>query len=209
MSAQLILYVDSNFLSPYAMSAFVGLKEKGLAFDMVRLNLAAREQNAGDYAAQSLTQRVPMLAHGDFKLSESSAITEYLEEEFAAPQYAALYPVDKQARAKARELQAWLRSDLAAVRQERSTEVVFRQPTDKPLSPQAQAAAAKLFAAGEKLLANGQEHLLGEWSIADVDFALMLNRLVLNGDKVPTHLAEYARRQWQRPSIQDWIALSQ
>jgi glutathione S-transferase len=33
----------------------------------------------------------------------------------------------------------------------------------------------------------------------------MLNRLVLNGDAVPEHLAVYAARQWQRPSVQLWV----
>jgi len=49
--------------------------------------------------------------------------------------------------------------------------------------------------------------LFGSWSIADVDLALMLNRLALNGDAVPEKLAEYARRQWQRPSVQEWVSL--
>ena len=45
---------------------------------------------------------------------------------------------------------------------------------------------------------------LVEW-VADVDLAVMLNRLVLNGDAVPEHLAAYATRQWQRPSVQLWV----
>ena len=58
------------------------------------------------------------------------------------------------------------------------------------------------------LLAHGGKNLFGEWSIADADLALMLNRLVLNGDKVPEALADYASFQWQRASIQRYVALS-
>jgi glutathione S-transferase len=54
----------------------------------------------------------------------------------------------------------------------------------------------------------GQQNLFGEWSIADTDLALMLNRLVLNGDDVPERLQEYAAFQWQRASVQRFIALS-
>jgi glutathione S-transferase len=36
----------------------------------------------------------------------------------------------------------------------------------------------------------------------------MLNRLVLAGDDVPVRLSDYARRQWARPSVQRWVALS-
>lgn len=202
---QLMLYVDSQFSSPYAMSAFVTLQEKGLPFDMKPLNLAARANYAPDYSAVSLTRRVPTLVHGDFSLSESSAISEYLEEQFPSPQYPAVYPRDIRARARAREVQAWLRSDFMPIRQERSTEVVFFKPTGKPLSQEAQAAAEKLFFAADALLANGTENLFGEWCIADTDLALMLNRLVMNGDAVPDKLANYARQQWQRPSVQLWV----
>lgn len=44
--------------------------------------------------------------------------------------------------------------------------------------------------------------------IADVDLALMLNRLTLNGDPVPQRLMEYARYQWKRPSVQRWVTLN-
>ena len=102
-------------------------------------------------------------------------------------------------------MQAWLRSDLLPIRQERSTEVVFYGVAKPPLSPEAQVAVEKLFAAAESLLPIDAENLFGQWCIADVDLALMLNRLVLNGDVVPARLVAYARRQWQRPSVQLWI----
>ncbi|WP_426139060.1 glutathione transferase [Pseudomonas sp. DWP3-1-2] len=203
-NSRLRLYVDSQFTSPYAMSAFVVLQEKGIEFDLEPLDLDRLENRAADYASLSLTQRVPTLVHGDFALSESSAITEYLEDVF--PQ-TPVYPQDPLQRAKARQVQAWLRSDLLPVRQERSTLVVFYGLKSAPLSTDAQAAAGKLFAAAQALLADSSENLFGQWSIADVDLALMLNRLVLNGDSVPPALADYAQRQWQRPSVQAWVRL--
>jgi glutathione S-transferase len=36
----MLLYVDAQYASPYAMSVFVGLKEKGISFDMQTLDLA-------------------------------------------------------------------------------------------------------------------------------------------------------------------------
>jgi glutathione S-transferase len=35
----------------------------------------------------------------------------------------------------------------------------------------------------------------------------MLNRLILNDDAVPCALVEYAQRQWQRPTVQEWVKL--
>ena len=37
----------------------------------------------------------------------------------------------------------------------------------------------------------------------------MLNRLVMHGDPVPERVRHYAHKQWQRPSVQAWLALSE
>ena len=195
------LYVDSNYLSPYAMSVFVALREKDLEFQLIPMDLGAGACREAAFVKASITQRIPTLVDGGFTLSESSAIAEYLDDIYPGTP---LYPSEPEARARARQVQAWLRSDLMLIRQERSTEVVFYGPTDRPLSVEAQASTAKLFAAVTELLPPGRQQLFDEWSIADTDLALMLNRLVLNGDPVPDRLAAYAKRQWERPSVQLW-----
>ncbi len=196
------LFVDSNFLSPYAMSAFVALREKHAAFEIVPINLAQGEHRSATYAALSSTLRVPTLTDGGFHLSESSAICEFIEDSLPGT---SLYPKVLQQKAKAREIQAWLRSDLMPIRQQRPSEVIFSGGAYPPLSEEAHAAASKLFAAVENVLPEGADSLFGIWSIADTDLALMLNRLVLAGDKVPPRLVAYAQAQWQRPSVQEWV----
>lgn len=187
------------------MSVYVTLVEKDLSFQIRKVNLASGENLKPGYAGLSLTQRVPTLAHGDFHLSESSAITEYLEELYPAPDYSIVYPENVKLKARARQIQAWIRSDFLTIREERSTEVVFCQPSDKPLSDAAQIEAAKLFAAADSLIKDGAKNLFNTWCIADTDLALMLNRLILNGDNVPEKLKEYACYQWERPSVQQWV----
>ncbi len=199
------LYIDARFLSPYAMSAFVALTEKGVPFQLKKVDLVGKEHLQAEYSQLSLTRRIPTLAHGDFHLSESSAIAEYLEDILPPPTHFALYPQAPKPRASARQLQAWLRSDLMPIREERSTEVVFLQRAKQPLSADGTAAAGNLFAVAEALLEPGASYLFGEWCIADSDLALMLSRLILNGDPVPARLADYARHQWQRPSVQTWV----
>jgi glutathione S-transferase len=201
---ELILYVDSKFTSPYAMSVFVTLKEKGLPFEIKTVDLFAGKQHEPGYAELSVTQRVPTLVHGDFHLSESSAISEYLEEVFPAPRYSQVYPGNIRERAKARQIQAWLRSDFLPIREERSTETIFIKRADKPLSKEAQASVAKFFAGADKLIREGALNLSNEWCLADTDLALMLNRLLANGDEVPPKLAAYAKHQWRRKSVQGW-----
>ena len=199
----MLLYADSKFTSPYAMSVFVALTEKRIPFDIKTLDLDAGANNDPGYARTSLTQRVPTLIDGDFALSESSAIVEYLDEAFPNPP---MFPADRQARARVRQVQAWLRSDFLPIRQERPTPTIFyQQPASTPLSAVAQVSSRKLCAAASELLSHGGDNLCGGWSIADVDLALMLNRLIVNGDQVPLALVRYAKVQWERPSVQDWV----
>jgi len=188
------------------MSVFVALTEKGLPFELRLVDLLAGEQHLRPYTSRAPTSLVPTLAHDTFYLSESSAITEYLDEAFPSPTCAALYPSSTQQRAQARQLQAWLRSDLLPLRQERSTEVVFSLSPAQPLSDTAQASAAKLLRVAQILLAEDQPYLFGNWSIADTELALMLRRLA--GDsELPAYLQAYSDQLWARPSVQRWVQL--
>ncbi|HZG22536.1 MAG TPA: glutathione transferase [Herbaspirillum sp.] len=198
------LYADAQYASPYAMSVFVALREKQLPFTLQTVDLDAAANLAPAYAELSLTARVPTLLHGTLALSESSAITEYLEEVFTGPR---LYPQDPTQRARARQVQAWLRSDLMPIREERNTQVLFYGARKAPLTAAGQAAASRLFRFVESLLEPGASSLFDAWSIADTDLALMLNRLALHGDPVPEAVLRYAQAQWQRPAVQEWVAL--
>ncbi len=202
------LWSDADFFSPYVMSVYVALQEKSLPFTLKTVDLNRSEHLQAGWTGYAATRRVPLLEVDDFALSESSAITEYLDERFAPPEWERIYPHDLQKRARARQIQAWLRSDLMPIREERSTAVVFGGAKMPDLSEAGRQSAEKLFATATMLLAHGGQNLFGEWSIDDADLALMLNRLVLNGDKVPEALADYASFQWQRASIQRYVALS-
>jgi glutathione S-transferase len=199
----LTLYVDTTFTSPYAMSVYVTLLEKKLPFKLEVVDLDKGVNLVPPYRDLGLTGRVPTLVHGDFVLAESSAIIEYLEESFGASGHVNVLPRDLHQRAQARQIQAWLRSDLMPIRTERSTDVIFVKPVATPLTPQGQASAERLFRIADRLIDG--PNLFGEWCIADTDLALMLNRLILNGDPVPQKLKDYAAGQWQRASVQEWV----
>jgi glutathione S-transferase len=202
----MLLYIDANYASPYALSCFVALREKNLAFETRMLDLDAGQHKAAGFARESITVRVPTLIDGDFALSESSAIDEYLEDAYPAPKHASIYPADVRARARARQIQAWVRSDLMPIREERSTATLFMGAGVKPLSDAARAAQSRLVAAAQTWLAAGQDNLFGQWCIADTDLAVMLARLVRNGDEMPQPLVDYVGRQWARPSVAEWVA---
>ncbi|MBV7555380.1 glutathione transferase [Pseudomonas sp. PDM28] len=200
---KLKLYVGADHVSAFAMSAFVALKEKQLSFELVTVDLKSRENYRASYRDLSLTCKIPTLVHDDFALSESSAIAEYLDE--LCPGHKKLYPQGLQQRARARQLQAWLRSDLLVVRKERPFDLVYFGKKNTALSDEAQAAVERLLFVADHLLEEGAEHLFGAWSIADTDLAIMLNRLVANGDPVPARLQAYVRRQWDRDSVRAWM----
>jgi glutathione S-transferase len=202
------LYGNTTWTSPYVLSCFVALREKGLAFDVRVVALDRSEQHDPAFARSSLTARVPMLVDGDLSLSESSAIVEYLEEAYPPPGHASVLPPGVRERARARQVMAWVRSDLGPIREERSAEWVFYPHAElspfAPLSDAARRAAEKLFAAADQLVPAGGGSLFGAWCIADTELAMMLQRLVKCGDDVPGRLREFAEAQWQRPAVKEF-----
>lgn len=199
----LVLYGDALLESPYVMSAYVALTEKGVPFEWRPVDLKAGDQRKPEFAGPSLTAKVPAIEHDGFWLTESLAIAEYLEEAFPAP---ALFPSAPRDRARARQIMGWLRSDLLPLREERPTTTIFSAPTSAPLSPAAQRAADKLLRVAGAVVGD-RPSLFERFSLADVELALALHRLIANADPVPDALGRYARGVFERPSVRAYLAL--
>ena len=197
------LYAEPLWISPYVFSSFVALREKRLAFDVTEVSLVDLAHREPAYRDRSVTARVPALEHDGFWLAESSAIAEYLEETF--PQDARLFPAAARDRARARQLMAWLRSDLSALREERSTASMIYDHATAPLSAAAAADADKLLRVADALLPAGGGPLFGNWCLADAELAFMLHRLILNGDAVPARVEAYATAELARPSARAFM----
>ena len=159
MDKFMILYVDSKFFSPYAMSAYISLKAKNLNFEMRTVNLSTSQNKESSFKSLSITSRVPTLVTEDFSLSESSVISEYLEELYPTIR---IYPTNIKERARARQIQAWLRSDFLPLRIERPTDTIFAKPTNVPLSTEAKESAEKLTKAVDLLLTGNKLNLFSE-----------------------------------------------
>jgi glutathione S-transferase len=202
--SDITLFVDSAFVSPWAMSAFVAFEEKGVPYTLQSVSLAAKETFAPAYGAR--TQRVPALRRGGFWLGESTAIAEWLAETFPFPGHPRLFPEDLNQRGTCRELQAWLRTDLMALRKERPTSTLWGARATTPLSAEAQADARRLITVSSALLAHGGQTLFERWCIADLDLTIALQRLHLNEEALPEPLIAYAIANWKRPSSAKWNA---
>ncbi len=203
---EIVLYGNDTYTSPYVFSAFIALEEKGIPYRLEMISLEKREHDRPEYAVPSFTGRIPALRHGDFWVAESSAIDEYLEEAFPPPAYPRLYPEDVRLRARVRMVQAFVRSDVLAVRQERPTSTFFEGEPARPLTLEGKASAERLVRVADRFLPQGSAFVAGAFTLADADLALMLQRLVHNGDPCPARLADYARAIFARPSVRRWLA---
>jgi glutathione S-transferase len=91
------LTLISHDLCPYVQRAVIALTEKGVPFDRVYIDLAAKPDW---FLAISPLGKVPLLEVGDHVIFESAVILEYLEETQSNP----LYPADPLARARHRAM---------------------------------------------------------------------------------------------------------
>ena len=199
------LYAETLWISPYVFSSFVALREKGVPFAVREVALVHGEQRRAEFTGPSVTAKVPALEHDGFWLAESSAVAEYLEEVFPPPGYRALLPQDRRHRARARQLMAWLRSDLGVLREERPTSTMFYDRASEPLTPAGRRAAEELVRVAEAVVPAGGGDLFGAWCLADAELAFMLHRLLLNDEPVPEPIRRWAAAQWRRPSVSAFV----
>jgi glutathione S-transferase len=205
-AAPLQLFVDAYWCSPFDYSCYVALREKGLEFTTSRAVIRSGADFLAPLKQRALIARVPALAHGDFWLSESLAVVEYLEEAFPPPAWPSLWPEDVQARARARQIVSFVRSELGALRHERTSWRIFYPPAlgtpVEPLSPTARAEADELLQVTSRVLALGE---VRAWPIAAAELTFALLRLVRTGESVPPAIAAFVADVCARPSVRDFL----
>jgi glutathione S-transferase len=202
----LALYMEAFWRSPWDCAVHVALREKGLEFhtsiSMIREGVGAIDA----LRARTITGTAPVLQHGSFWVAESMAIVEYIEDAFPPPHHARVLPADVRDRARCRQVMSWVRTTQEPLRRERDSRLLFytEVPT-APLTPAAQSAADKLLETCARLGVHGGAWVFGDFTIADVDLAFSVMRLVVAGEPVPDAIAAYARRVWARPSVHEFV----
>lgn len=210
MKRELTVTRDRHWISPYFFSVYVALTEKRLDFDVEGVDIGAGAQKKTEYAGPTVTARIPALFHrtegGEFVLAESSAIVEYIEDVFPAPEHVAVLPTEVHDKARARQLMAWIRSDdTLPVREHRSTHTMFYERAKTPLPDAAKAAADKLVAVAGRVIQKSDRYLFGAFTVADADLAFILMRLIANGDPVPDDVRAWAEHVWKRASVEAFV----
>jgi glutathione S-transferase len=193
------LYLDGYFVSPLDACCTIALDEKRVEYQTARALLRDGQGIPPALGARTLISRVPACQHGDFYLSESLAIVEYIEDTFAAPDYPRLLPADLHMRARARQLMAYVRFDLHQLREERPWWTCIYPADLAPMSPAAAQEAAELVKIAEKMIPE-----LGEFNIAHADLALQLMRL-RKDHGLPEPLRHFVETTIARPSVRSYL----
>lgn len=156
------LTLISHHLCPYVQRAAIALAEKGVTFERVNIDLAAKPDW---FLKISPLGKVPLLqipqASGEAVLFESSVICEYLEETQAG---AKLHPTDALERARHRgwmEYGSSILSDLWG----------FETTGDADVFAQKRQAIAAKFATIEAVLGDGPYFAGADFSLVDAVFA--------------------------------------
>src|SRR5215210_7137745 len=88
--------------SPFGWRVWLALEHKGIPYERFTLSFGEGQTKTAEYLAISPRGKVPSIVDRDFKLYESDAIVEYLDERFTdGPP---LFPKDVEGRAVARRI---------------------------------------------------------------------------------------------------------
>jgi glutathione S-transferase len=185
--------------STYARRVRIALLEKGVEFEPVVLDMAARAHRAPDYLAVNPYGRVPAIDEDGFILYESSAILQYLEATRPRPPLA---PADARGRAL---VDMHLR--LCDLQMARPTGTIIfpkrflPEPRwDRTAMAQAKAEIEKHLAIVERTLAD-RPYLVGDaYTLADVAYTPFLQFLPLMEIEAPPGVEAWRSRLLERPS---------
>ena len=185
--------------STYARRVRIALLEKGIAFEPVVLDMAARAHRAPDYLALNPYGRVPTIDDDGFVLYESAAILQYLEATRPAP---ALTPPDARGRAR---VDMHLR--LCDLQMARPAGIIifpkrFLPPErwDRAAMAQAKADIEKHLAIVERTLGEQSFLVDDEYTLADIAYTPFLQFLPLMEIEPPPRVAAWRARLLDRPT---------
>ena len=170
------LYSGTRNASSWAFRAWLALKEAGIPFDEVVVDIRKPQRfaNLAKIAEFSPPGAVPVLVDGDTVIYDSLAIMEYANDLSGGQ----LLPQDLKARAHARSLAAWQHSGLSGLCPELSFESVF-YPDRRSMSDREISESSRIFDAWEQELSRSNgPYLVG---------ALVIGRPVLRTHGASPH----------------------
>jgi glutathione S-transferase len=204
--SELTLYVDASWECPWSFHVIVALGELDVKYRLLPVKTPLAPEIKAELAKHAVMANIPCLAHGELWLTESAAVSEYLADRYPAPAHARIFPANVDERARARQMMSWLRTSLRGLRDDRPASSVFKRPVSRPLGERGRQDADELIRIAGAAIPTGKTQLYSDWSMADLDLAMMLMRLIANNDPVPQKLLDFALAQWGRHSVRKFLS---
>ena len=197
------LFVDGYFCNQFDATCYIALEEKQQPYSTARALLRDGQGFPSSMHEHTPIARVPALAHGDFWLTESIAIAEYIEDVLPPPAYTRLFPEDPQRRARVRQMMSWSRFDLRTLRAERNWYTcVYPDVPVEPLSRQAEREAIELVDVIGRLASAGE---FATWNIGHADLALTLLRVKRTNVLLSPAAQRLLDDNLARPSVKSYV----
>lgn len=201
------LVIGNKHTSSWSLRPWLALKQAGIAFDEVRINL--REPDMKEkILAHSRAGKVPVLWDGDLMIWDSLAIVEYVAEKNPG---AGLWPADVSARAIARAVSAEMHSGFQPLREHCPMKILSSDPkAEFPETVDANIRrVVEIWKEARATFGAGGPFLFGAFSIADAMYAPVASRLktyvpdlAAFGDDGTA--AAYIEAIFALPAIEEW-----
>lgn len=195
------LVVGTKTFSSWSLRPWLVLKQANIPFTevVIALNQVATREQIKKYSPSG---RVPVLVHGDVRIWDSLAISEYLHELFPEK---GLWPKNPADRALARSVSAEMHSGFSAMRQQLSMNVTKRFPTPD-LTDDTQSDLKRVFDIwNECLNRSGGPFLFGSFTIADAMYAPVTTRLTTYSIPLTGAIEKYVQTVAALPAMQEWV----
>lgn len=195
------LVIANRNYSSWSLRAWLFMKESGLTFDEVRLNLFTPGWR-DDIAGYSPAARVPVLIDDTITVWDTNAIIEYLRETRETLDW----PADRAARAHARAVSGEMHSGFLAIRDELPMNIRAHRPIDPDrLSPDCRAQIKRIVGIWEDCYDSYRgPWLFGDFGIADVMFTPVAMRFASYGIRAGAHADRFVEDIRARALVREW-----
>ncbi|MEJ6007395.1 glutathione S-transferase [Paucibacter sp. AS339] len=205
------LYIGNKNYSSWSMRPWVLMKAFGIAFEEVKLRFDFTPGSSFYQAIAPLTPtgKVPVLVEADgFSIWDTLAIAEAIADQYPAH---AIWPRDRQQRARARSLCAEMHAGFGKLRSlcPMNIDADLREQGAKMLAEEAglRADLARIDALwSEAVAASKGPFLFGEFGAVDAYFAPVVMRVTRYGLPLSASAAAYAKAVEQHPAVAAWVA---
>jgi glutathione S-transferase len=204
------LYIGNKNYSSWSLRPWLLMRHAGIEFTehALRLDWAEGSPFKKTLLAIAPSGRVPLLVDDGFAVWDSLAIAEYLAEKFADK---AIWPADRQRRARARSLCAEMHSGFAALRERCPMNIEASLPEIGARCahewPAVSADLRRIDAMWSEALAeSGGPFLFGAFGAVDAYYAPVCSRIETYGLPVGPAATAYAARVLALPAMRQWSA---